>query len=204
MGELADRLERLTVRETSPDGQIAATRDRNQVTLRFHEGAYRSYTESALAGQLGDLARSVRAGCQRGYYEVIGDVTGQPVSAGEVERELDGRERRFYEAQRALRVETSSVNGWITVETEGLDQWRVRIRDGALRALSEEQFISEGVAALGRLLTAYHDRDRELRDEFFDLKLPEGSKLPDENGLPGGTEPAAGSEEGGRDGRFWY
>lgn len=201
MGELADRLNSLVVRETSSDGNITVTREhRNHITLGFRPGAYRSYDETTLAGQLGELARAVRGRCQRSYYETVSDVTGQPVTAGEAERELDGRGRRFREAQRALHIEMASSDGWITVETEGLDHWRVRIRNGALRALSEQEFVAQGTAALGLLLNAYRDRDRELRDEFFDLKLPDG------NSLPQADEPAEEGnvvQEGGRDARFW-
>lgn len=175
MGELADRLDRVVVEETSPDGGIVATQiHRNQITLQFRRGAYRRYNEAALENQLAALARAVRINCQRSFYETISAVTGQSMTVGEAERDLDGPDRRFREAQRALRVAATSPGGWITAETQGLDNWRVHIKRGALRALAEEEFVAEATAGLRDLLRAHRDRDRELRDEFFDLKLPKG------------------------------
>jgi hypothetical protein len=177
MGELADRLDRVIVQETSPDGRITATQThRSEVTLQFGRGAYRRYTEAMLEGQLAGLARAVRASCQRSFYETLSAVTGQSITAGEAERELDGAERRLYEAQRALCVEITSPGGWITAETQGLDHWRIRIENGALRALSEEEFVAEATVGLRDLLAAHRDRDRELRDEILDLRLPKGGR----------------------------
>jgi hypothetical protein len=177
MGELADRLDRVIVQETSPDGGITATQaHRNQITLQFRPGAYRRYDEPTLAGQLAELARAVRTSCRRSFYETVSEVTGRSITAGEAERELDGRDRRFRDAQRALHVGVRSPGGWIIGETQGLDHWRVRIRNGALRTLSEREFVAEATAGLGSLLGAYRDRDRQLRDEFFDLKLPGGGR----------------------------
>jgi hypothetical protein len=173
MGELADRLDRVVVRETSPDGRIIATQvHRNQITLQFLPGAYWRYDESMLEGQLTALARAVRSSCQRTFYETVSEVTGLSVTAAEAERELDGHDRRFREAQRELQVRAGSPGDWITVEIQGLDRWHIRIKKGALRRLSEERFVAEAMAVLGELLAAYRDRDRELREEFFDLKPP--------------------------------
>jgi len=52
VGELADRLDSIVIRETSPDGQIMATQtNRNQVSLVFAPGAYRRYDEQMLASK---------------------------------------------------------------------------------------------------------------------------------------------------------
>src|SRR5262249_25283838 len=132
MGELADRLDRVIVQETSPDGRITATQaHRNQITLQFRPGAYRRYDEPMLEGQLIGLARAVRTSCRRSFYETVSEVTGRSITADEAERELDGRNRRFREAQQALRVGVSSPGGWITGETQGLDHWHIRIKNGA-------------------------------------------------------------------------
>jgi hypothetical protein len=177
MGELSDRLDRVVVRETSPDGRITATQvHRSQITLQFLPGAYWRYDESMLEGQLTELAHSVRSSCRRTFYEAVSEVTGWSVTANETERELDGQTRRFREAQQALQVRVSSPGDWIIAEIQGLDRWHIRIKKGALRRLSEEQFIAEAMAALGELLAEFRDRDRELRDEFFDLKLPAGGQ----------------------------
>lgn len=173
MGELADRLDRAVVRETSPDGRITATQaHRNQITLEFLPGAYWRYDEPALEGQLTALAHAVRSSCRRTFYEAVSEVTGLSTSGAEAQRELDGRTRRYLEAQQALRIRVSSPGDWITAETHGLDRWHIRIKKGALRRLAEEDFVAEAMAALGELLAVFRDRDRELRDEFFDLKLP--------------------------------
>lgn len=177
MGELADRLDRVIVQETSPDGRITATQaHQNQITLQFLPGAYWRYDEPMLEDQLTALARAVRSSCRRTFYEAVSEVTGRSTTAEEAERELDGRTRRFHEAQQALQIRAGSPDGWIAAETQGLDRWHIRIKKGALRRLSEERFVAEAMAALGELLAAFRDRDRELRDEIFDLKLPVGGQ----------------------------
>lgn len=103
----------------------------------------------------------------------MSEVTGRSVTAELAERELDGRDRRFHQAQRAVRAGGVSPGAWIAAETQGLDHWRIRIKGGALRALSEHEFMAGATAVLERVLAAYRGRDRGLRDEFFDLKLPE-------------------------------
>ena len=125
-----------------------------------------------LESQLTELAHAVRSSCRRAFYEAVSEVTGWSVTAEEAERELDDRDRRFREAQQALRVAVSSPGGWVIVETQGLDHWHIRIKKGALRRLDEQDFVAETMAGLGELLATFRDRDRELRDEFFDLKLP--------------------------------
>jgi hypothetical protein len=177
MGELVDRLNRVIIQEYSPDGGITAIQQhQNQVTLEFRSGAYRRYSEAGLEAQLAALADAVRISCQRSFYETISDFTGRSITAREAAQQLDGADRRLHEAQRELRVEVTSPGGWITGETQGLDRWQIRIRDGALRTLSEEEFVAEATAGLRDLLGVYRDRDRDLRDEFLDLRLPKGDR----------------------------
>ena len=175
MGELADRLDRMVIRETSPDGQIMATQtNRSQVVLVIHPGAYRAYDEQMLASELTELARKMRARCRSGYYEAVSAVTGECVT-GE-EPEPSSRYEAFRRARQSLQVQATSPNGWITAVTVGLDRWRISIRHGALDALSLDQFIADALSVLRELLTEHADRVHELRDQHFDLNLPEGTR----------------------------
>jgi hypothetical protein len=62
MGESADRLDRLVVRESSPDGGITATQtNRNQITLEFRRGGVSAALTilAAVTGLLAGIASTV-------------------------------------------------------------------------------------------------------------------------------------------------
>ncbi len=171
MGIMADRLNRMEVRVSSPDRWIEATlTNQDQVSVRFGYDAYRLYDERTLEQQLGRLATRVWVEYRREYYRALSDATGEIVRGDEYEP--DGQRRLFQQAQAAMISTGVSAGGWIKAEAEGLVRWQVTIRDGATRKLTEEQFVQEVQSVVAALLSNYYAKMVALKDGFYDLRLP--------------------------------
>ncbi|MGH8882836.1 MAG: hypothetical protein ACRD0P_36765, partial [Stackebrandtia sp.] len=77
MGIMADRLNNMVVKVSSPDKQIeAGLRDRDAVTVTFRADSYSRYTERTLEYQLSRLATLLWTGYQRGYNDAVSEVMG--------------------------------------------------------------------------------------------------------------------------------
>jgi hypothetical protein len=77
MGELADRIDRMRVRASTPDGGITAElRDRDQLSLTFREGLYPLLDDAGLGRRLAVLANLLWVARTREYWRIYGDVTG--------------------------------------------------------------------------------------------------------------------------------
>jgi hypothetical protein len=172
MGVMADRLDSMVVRAVSPDRKIEATVvSRDQVSLRFGAGTYRRYDERTLEHQLARLATLVWVEYRRGYFQALSEATGETIRGDEPEEDL--QRRRFRQAQAEMVVRGVSAGGLIEVESTGLAQWRVTLERGITRRLTEEQFLSEARGAVAALLADYYMKMVSLKDEFYDLEIPD-------------------------------
>src|SRR5262245_26713198 len=79
MGDLADRLACIVVDASSPDQMISPQVRGQDITVRFQAGAYRRYTESGLAHQLGQLATLTWTRHRRDYLETVDAYFEDPV-----------------------------------------------------------------------------------------------------------------------------
>ncbi|MGH3389976.1 MAG: hypothetical protein ACRDOO_13990 [Actinomadura sp.] len=167
MGVLSDRLDSMRVRVPSPDGMITGElRNRMEVRLSFASGSYRQYDIPTLERQLVGLARRLWAGRTRKFYEALSEAFGETVT-GE-SRPVSPRDVAFHAARDELVVQGRSADGRVRVATRGMQRWRVKITDGTLRTLSEEEFsvrVSEAAAALIR---EQLEKVRELKQQFYD------------------------------------
>ena len=165
-----DRLNRMTIRASSPDQQVQVTlSDGDNFAVAFQPGAYERYRERALEQQLTRLATGVWSGYRRGYLTVVSELTGQPVGVGQ--HTSDSQRRRFQEARARLVSTGESPKGLVRVESVGLVRWQIDIRDGALAGLTEQEFLAELNRAVRALLTDYYARMIKLKGAFFDLNL---------------------------------
>jgi hypothetical protein len=172
MGVLADRLDRLVFTVHSPDRQISATlSDRDHVDLRFQPGAYRRYDERALAHQLTRLAVAAWVESQRQYRAVFSEATGEPFSGQKLVR--GSMRHRYHGDLTALEAEGWSGSGWVGIWTQGLTHWDVMIMPGAIRSLTQDEFAAELAEAVQSLLTSHRWEVYRLRNEHFDLQLPD-------------------------------
>lgn len=171
MGIMADRLNKMVVTVSSPDGQIEGVlRDRDAVSVEFRVGTYRRYQERTLEYQLARLATLLWTGYQRGYNDAVAAATGRPVQDG---RHLwDARRRAFRDAQAATVAEGMSVGERVFITNTGMLSWQVVIKDGTIAAVDEKEFAVECVSAFDRLMMDYRHKMALLRAEHYGTGRP--------------------------------
>jgi hypothetical protein len=151
MGELADRIDRMRVRASTPDGGITAElRDRDQLSLTFREGLYPLLDDAELGRRLAVLANLLWVARTREYWRIYGDVTGD-YSTGE-DPPADARDLAWRDERDELVATGSSAGGHITVRVIGMRRWRVTVGAGTVRALDELQFTRAAGEAAGGLI----------------------------------------------------
>jgi hypothetical protein len=164
MGELAKLLERIDVEVTSPDGQMTArVQGRVQLSLEFRGRAYGRYEDTDLARQLGQLATLAWIRYHRNYMEVEEAFLNHSV------QEQDPEDLQFEREAEQLTVTGSSPGGWVTTTSRALISWTVRLEPGTQRELSQDQFVSEALAAAGETVGAYRAARARLLDQYYDL-----------------------------------
>lgn len=158
MGELADRVDSMRVRVSTPDGGLTAElRDRDQLSLTFRDGLYRLFDHEAdLERRLTTLANLLRVARTREYERIYREVTGD--SSGD-EKPTTVRDLEWHAEREELEAVGSSSDGRITVRVTGMRRWQVSVRSGTLRALDERQFVAAVGEAAGAL----------IRDQFAKL-----------------------------------
>lgn len=168
MGEFAELLERLTVRADSPDGRIVGVvQGRMQVEIRFADGAYRSYDELGLGHQLSQLAAVLWSRYRREYDEVTDLYRGGAPAPYEQPEEGVFRERRA-----ALVARGRSAQGWVEASSRGLVRWEVVVGSGALRKLTESEFLGELDTAVADILRDWRLKTVVLSDEVYGIGVP--------------------------------
>lgn len=170
MGSLGEHLDTMTVRASSPDGQIEVELSGDQVeSLSFRGNTYRHYTERTLESQLSRLAVRAWTGYQRSYDAAVSEAVGRPV---ERPRETwDANRRRFRQAQAATRSEGISANGWVYLETTGMVTWNFVIRDGALTEWDESGFVAEVLSAHQAMRRDYSKNMTLLRRKYYGVSF---------------------------------
>jgi hypothetical protein len=169
VGEIADRLDAMTIRVTSPDNNIAAKLwNRRQVDFRFRSGAYRSYDERGLEHQLSQLGTLLWTGYRRGYDTIMKD--NDMILMVEPKDANSDTGRKFLEMRDVTVAEGVSQGGWVKVRTEAMLRWKFRIKDGGLAGHTEEQFITETLSAIHALMRHWEELVRRAREECFDPK----------------------------------
>jgi hypothetical protein len=159
MGELADRVDGMRIRVSTPDGGLTAElHDRDQLSLTFRDGLYRLFDHEAdLERRLSTLATLLWVARTREYARIYSDVTGDD-STGE-DKPMGVRDVEWRVEREDLEATGSSSDGRIAVRVKGMREWRVTIRAGTLRALDEKQFVAAVGEAAGGL----------IRDQFAKL-----------------------------------
>src|SRR5215475_3896211 len=151
MGVLADRLDDMQVQATSPDGHISGLlRNRSEVFIAFRPGSYVQYDEHRLQEQLGALARLLWAGRTREYYAAISE-----------------RDRAYRSARDELVAEGMSADGLVYIGVRGMRTWAVRIADGALRSLREQDFTERAYEASHAMILDQFAKIRQLKDYCY-------------------------------------
>lgn len=172
MTTLRDLLASLKVNVTSPDGHIKARlAGGDDLKIAFRPGAYQDYKERELEHQLERLAVLAWVGYRRGYFEAMAKSSNQTVD--EVKKpHWDAKYRRYYKAVEEMVAQGESPSGVIRARSKGFAFWKVRIEDGALEAMDEEQFLSEALATFRKVRANGEAQRTLLKDEYFGLAIP--------------------------------
>ncbi|WP_067508260.1 hypothetical protein [Actinoplanes sp. TFC3] len=152
MGELADRVDSMRVRASTPDkGIIGELYSRDQLSLSFQEGLYQLLDDEALERRLAVLANLLWVARTREYSRIYADITGD-YSVGE-EKPISERDIAWQTERDSLEVSGSSADGRLTVRSVGMRQWDVAVQPGTARELDEHQLsvaVGEAAGALIR------------------------------------------------------
>jgi hypothetical protein len=170
MGVLADRLDNMRVRVSIPGGEISAELyGRSEIRLEFEQGYYYSRTdERELEHKLAILCRLLWVARTREYDAIVRSEGGEPIPRDLATHPLD---LKYHERLDELVAEGSSVDERIRVSVRGLREWTVKIKEGALRALHEGEFIGRAADAADALIRDQLDKVRQLRQQVYNPLL---------------------------------
>jgi hypothetical protein len=170
MGNHSDPLEGLSARTISEDQSVSLTLSSgSRLELWIHPAAYRRYQEETLDAVLTVAMTEVWAEYRRRFFQTVSRATGVTVRENQHE---GAAMREFRRNWRALAVEGTTPGQRIRIQSEGLTRWRIRIRQGTLRALPCDEFVAEFTTAFQALIDDYHEKITALKDQHFDLRLP--------------------------------
>lgn len=164
-GELADRLDRMIVRATTPDRSVTAElRGTDDIRIEFAAGCYRRAAEADLERRLAQLGRATWAAREKGYRAAVEAEGGRVLGR---EQATDPLDRRWYDGLDSLVAEGGSSDGSVRATVRGMREWRVTIRPGTLRTLHEDQFAARVVEAAKALLAGQRTRAARLWQETY-------------------------------------
>lgn len=166
MGKLSGRVAELSVRVTSPNGQLSAElKGYSEITPSFAAGTYRYYDESSLEDDIAKVASLLFAARTKAYFDIMSESFGSPMN-GELPA-LSSRDRDFDTARAELVAEGRSPDGNIVISARGLRSWSVHIARGSVRRLTESEFVEQLAGAARSLVQHQMDLIRELKDDIY-------------------------------------
>lgn len=166
MGELAEKLDALTVRVTSPDGQIKARlRNRSEVALKFHPEEYRMYKESVLEGQLAQLFSSLWSGWMSGYRAAV---AARGLTLASEAAVADETHRRFLRERHEVVGSGTDSSGRVRAKTRGDSEWKFKLEPGVVAMLDEDEFVKAVIAATGQAKADRNAKIEAFKRECFD------------------------------------
>lgn len=162
---------RITV--TSPDGNIRAqvVADFSRLSIAFRPGSYGDYSAQRLAGQLsrlGELARTAMLKTRAAAYRKATDTDDDAMEHGRPH--WDSRRREYEAEMNALDVRSFSQRRLLRIRCEGLDRWKVEVKDEALR-LDEKDFAAEFAGAFRHLMADHRFKAVLIRTGHFDYGI---------------------------------
>ncbi len=167
MADVGAQLADLRVRVTSPNGACSAELvGRSQIRLAFSGSFYYRTDERELEAQAEALCRLLWAARAREVDAIVTRAGGRTVTAEQARSPLD---EEYYRRLDRLVASGRSPDGRIEVTASaGMRQWSVRIEDGTLQAVSEEEFIASAAHAADALIRDQLDQVMQLKAEVYD------------------------------------
>lgn len=162
MTSLGERLDSIHLRVRVPGTDISAElRNRTDVSVSFGPDVYPWLNERYLERYLATGARLLYTAWVREYRAALNDSFLDASYASEQ------HDRDFLAARDAIEVQGTSSDQRIAVSAVGMQDIRVRIADGTIRALNEQEFVASAKEAVDALLQDYLAKVRELKIRFF-------------------------------------
>ena len=160
MGDLADRLSRLTVTATIPGVEIEATLRNRQLSLWLGNGVYEFMTESRLSEYLTRLGRKLSVGWARDYRATL-------VLFNARVGDYDATGRAFLAERAELLAAGSSEDGRVRVTARDLQGVEVTVERGTVRAVPADRFAADVAAAANRMIDDYTRQVRLLKVKYW-------------------------------------
>lgn len=172
MGEIADRLNELSVTVQSPDGNISATvKGPRHIQIGISQSGYNAYVPYNIGEfehQLSQLATLTWTRYQRGVRDICGDTTP------DVRYDECAEGVIAYNGQRAqIEAGAESADGVVSIRTRGMVQWSVSLDHALMRQIAPQQFLTGLSNALKTTVSRYLTAQYQLRDKLFGDGLPD-------------------------------
>lgn len=168
MSTVVDRLQRMTLNLTSPDGNVCATVDAER-RARFHlrdETRFERYDAPTLSTQVKALLTTMNSGRELGIKRAYAADGREPAAANGTH--WDAAHRRFEAALATVELEGYSEDGLLLLQSGfDLSGYRVTIDRDDLPRTSPEQFLRELSGAYRDLLAHRRQRRAELLREHL-------------------------------------
>jgi hypothetical protein len=173
-----DKMERLELTVTSPDGEITALVTGGAlVDFAFAQDAYRRYTPDMLSRQLAALCQLGWTGHRRASIEAWAEAVGDEY-ADEERRPSSRAQQELFDARKDLEISGLSARGFIAVSNRGWLDWQVQLAPETLSTLSEQEFVAEGRSAMTALLADYKVQYGLLLEDYNRTTHPEMFERP--------------------------
>lgn len=163
---IAEKLDGLTIRASSPDGNIRSVLEgRTKLRLEFRPDGYRAYTERELEHQLSRLATLTWTSYRRGYTEIVTSAGLEVVF--EPGDEWNSHDREYQKVRLEVEGRGESGDGTVRTRTQALLRWQFKIKDGTVKRLPEADFTRETLSAVRLAIKDYQSQSAELRQKYF-------------------------------------
>ena len=169
MGELAEKLQKMTVNVTSPDRTVQLKVSRNVPMINVHPDIAVRHTESSLARQLGFVMQGAWEGYQQGNSVAINETLGYTDTSIDESTGVDNPLMDQYDGERKrIRCTGVSQEGWITLirDVRGV---HVTVERGAIDHFRNNRraLITEINSVMQSALGDYSRKVRELYRQIF-------------------------------------
>jgi hypothetical protein len=179
MGELADRLNRLTIRASSPDRRIAVAVSGHGelVGIELSAAAFHSYHERTLAHQLEQLGKLVHVTYRREYRALTDAVFERPIYDDMID-EVGPQLREYRERVAAIVSHGQGGEDRVRISACGLLTWEVTVSGGVTRQVPVDVFLEWLDTALSGLRADHYAQVRQIRREVYEGEQPPGRQEP--------------------------
>lgn len=166
MGSVAERMGRMSVRANSPDGSVRVRLTFHGLVVELRPDTASRHTDRSLARQVEAALTSAFGGYEQAVDGIRTDLAeGRPAPV--VDDLPDGHPRRRLDARASrLEVVAYSVEDYVSLTWRGKKAFRVELRPGTVRALSDGELAAELNSVVANAARERAGQLREVRREM--------------------------------------